>query len=123
MGKRLLRDQVFPVRGIRLRRLAEELRPDEAGHHIRQHCARPTGVGVYVPGRAVRPTGPAHGAGVWDVAPAEALLLLLLGVRSVLPELPPGPTGDRQPDAGDRRAVFKPNATRALESVISEDRK
>src|SRR5664280_178309 len=93
MEELLLRDQVFPVRGIRLRRLAEELRPDEAGHHIRQHRARQAAVGVHVPLRVVRATGPAHGAGVWDVAPAEALLLLLLGLRPVLLKFPPGPPG------------------------------
>src|ERR1035437_5995840 len=107
MEELLLRDQVLPVRELRLRRVAEELRSDEAGHHIRQHRARPTGVGVHVPVRAVRPTRPAHGAGVWDVAPAEALLLLLLGLRSVLPELPPGPAGNRRPDAGNWRAVLQ----------------
>src|SRR5450759_223166 len=80
MEELLLRDQVLPVRGIRLRRLAEELRPDEAGHHIRQYRARQAGVGVHVPVRAVRPSGPAHGAGVWNVAPAEALLVLLLHI-------------------------------------------
>src|SRR5664280_524334 len=77
MEELLLRDQVFPVRGIRLRRVAEELRTDEAGHHLRDNGARPTGVGVHVPLRAVRATGPAHGAGVRDVAPAEALFVLL----------------------------------------------
>ena len=49
--------------------------------------ARQARFGVHVPVRTVRSSGPAHGAGLWDVAGHEALLVLLLGVRSVLPEL------------------------------------
>src|ERR1017187_2235007 len=106
MEELLVRDKVLPVRGIRLRHLAEELRPDEAGHCVR-HLARQARFGMHVPVRNLRPSGPAHGAGIRVVSPAEALLVLLLGLRSVLLEFPPGPPGNRRPDAGDRRAVLQ----------------
>jgi len=59
------------------------------------------------------PPDPPIGAGVRDVAPDETLLICYWAFDQLLPEFPPGPPGNRRPDAGDRRAVLSSPTPRA----------
>ena len=81
---------------------------DGADHLVRQHrrWAGRRAECMFLAGLYGPPDPPmAQAYGMW--LPLKLYSILLLGVRSVLPELPAGPAGDRGPDAGDRRAVLQ----------------
>jgi len=96
-----------------------KLEPDEAGHHVRQHRAREAGVGVHVPVRSVRPTGPpmAQAYGIWLPLKLYSFCYwafdqFCLNSRPVPLEI----AGQMQVTGAQ---YFKPVAARAVESVIA----
>src|SRR5579885_2732550 len=107
-----LRREVFPGRRLRLRRLAEERAAHAADARVSAK-ARPPGFGMHVLGGHLRPARPADARGLRRVAESRAVLVLLLGLRSVLPELAPRAAGGDYAIHGNAR-LLPPPARRAL---------
>src|SRR5579885_1193636 len=85
MEELVARSEVSPLGRLRLRCLADEREPDQADDRV-SVVARQAARGVHLPLRHLRPARSADGAGIRPMARAKAVLVLLLGVRSVLPE-------------------------------------